>query len=109
MVTSSYTALIGAVAMSLALPFYWVTPGASDLLLMMGMGFAAAIAHIMIALAFERAEASLLAPYGYAEIVTATAIGFYIFGDFPDPWTWVGIATVIASGVYISATERRRS
>ena len=37
-----------------------------------------------------------------------TLLGFVIFGDFPDSWTWAGIAVIVASGVYISLRERVR-
>ncbi len=53
-------------------------------------------------------EASLLAPFGYSEIVTMTLVGYIFFGDFPDFWTWIGIAVITASGVYISLRERKR-
>jgi len=107
LVTLTYTALIGAVAMSAAMPFVWVTPSAPDLALMAAMGAVAALCHYLIIRAYEQAPASLLAPYGYAEIVTATALGYVVFGDFPDPWTWAGVAIVISGGIYLSFRERR--
>ncbi len=107
LVTLAYTALIGAAATSAAMPFVWIAPSAPDLALMVAMGVIAAFCHYLIIRAYEQAPASLLAPYGYAEIVTATALGYVVFGDFPDRWTWVGIAVVISGGVYTSFRERR--
>ena len=37
----------------------------------------------------------------------AVVVGFVLFGDFPDLWTWVGIAVLAASGLYISLRERK--
>ncbi|MGF1609785.1 MAG: DMT family transporter [Kiloniellales bacterium] len=108
LVTLLQTAVVGAVVMSLIVPFTWVAPAASDLALMAAMGAVAAGGHFLIIKAFERAPASLLAPYGYSEIVTATLIGYLVFGDFPDHWTWLGIAVIVAAGIYISLRERRR-
>jgi drug/metabolite transporter (DMT)-like permease len=34
-------------------------------------------------------------------------VGYVMFGDLPDPWTWVGIAVLAASGIYISLRERQ--
>jgi drug/metabolite transporter (DMT)-like permease len=107
LVTLTYTALLGAVAMSLAVPFVWLPPTPGDLGLMVLTGCIAMIGHFLIIRAFEQAEASLLAPFIYTEIVMATTLGFLVFGDFPDPWTWIGIAVVIASGLYIMIRERR--
>ena len=107
-VTLTFTALLGAIATSLALPWFWSAPSTPDLLLMAVLGLIAAAGHFLIIRAFEEAPASLLAPYGYTEIVMATTIGYLVFGDFPDAWTWIGIAVVIVSGIYISLRERRQ-
>jgi drug/metabolite transporter (DMT)-like permease len=108
LVTLLHTALLGAAIMSLVVPFIWVTPTRLDLALMVGMGLIAAFGHFLIIMAFERAGASVLAPYSYSEIVTATLVGYVAFGDFPDVWTWVGVAIIIVSGIYIALRERRR-
>ena len=48
----------------------------------------------------------------YANIVfyfqLAYAVGYLVFGNFPDPWTWAGAGLIIVSGVYIAIRERRR-
>ena len=106
LVTLTYTALLGAVVMSAAVPFFWTPPAASDIAWMALMGGIAAVGHFLIIKSFEYAEASLLAPLGYSEIVGATAVGYFAFGDFPDHVTWAGVAIIIASGVYVSLRER---
>ncbi|MBL6932688.1 MAG: DMT family transporter [Rhodospirillales bacterium] len=106
LVTLTFTALLGAVVMSVAVPYQWTTPNALDFSMMAGMGACAALGHFLLIKAFDHAPASVLAPFGYSEIVMATAIGFVVFGDFPDHWTWVGVAVIIASGIYISLRER---
>ena len=107
MVTLFYTALVGAVVLSLAVPFAWTTPNVGQVGLMAALGLIAAIGHFLVIKAFDSAPASLLAPYGYSEIVMATLVGYLVFGDFPDSWTWIGVAIVIASGVYVSLRERK--
>lgn len=73
------------------------------------MGLAATVAHMLVILACTWAPASVLAPIGYLEIVGATAVGYMFFGDVPDFWSWVGIAVIIASGLYVWLRERRRN
>ena len=107
LVTAGFTALVGAVVMSLSAPIYWVTPSLFQLSLMVVIGLIAAVGHYMVILAYERAQASLLAPFAYYEIVMAVAVGFVMFGDLPDRWTWLGIAVLAASGIYISLRERQ--
>lgn len=107
LVTLTFTAILGAVILSLLMPFLWLVPTSTDWFLMAGMGLCAAVGHYLLIKAFDYAPASVLAPFSFTEIIMATVVGYVGFGDFPDQWTWVGIAIIIASGVYISWRERR--
>lgn len=107
--TLLYTGGVGALLSTLLMPWLWQTPTLPHLGLMMLMGMVAIVGHFLIILALNQAPASLLAPYGYSEIVMATVVGYVLFGDFPDPWTWTGIAVVVGSGVYIALRERQRA
>lgn len=77
--------------------------------LILGSGLLAAASYVLIAEAFRHAEAGLLAPFQYFEIIGATAAGFLVFGDFPDRMTWLGIAVILASGLYVVYRERSRA
>jgi drug/metabolite transporter (DMT)-like permease len=108
LVTLTFTGLVGAAVTTLALPFVWVTPQLADWPLMLLLGLCAATGHLCFIIAHEKATASQLAPLGYSEIVSATLLGYAVFGDFPDSLTWLGIAVIVASGVYISLREGKR-
>ncbi|WP_415157128.1 DMT family transporter [Maritalea sp.] len=64
------------------------------------------LAYTLIAEAFKRAPASVLAPFQYIEIVAATILGYVVFGDFPDALTWLGIAIILSSGLYVFYREQ---
>ncbi|MEM6623860.1 MAG: DMT family transporter [Pseudomonadota bacterium] len=70
------------------------------------MGILAVITHQLILYALSMMPASVLAPMQYIEIFSATLLGWWIFGDFPDALTWVGTVIIIASGVYVFHRER---
>ena len=57
-------------------------------------------------MAVNRAPTSLLAPFGYVEIIAATALGWLIFGDWPDQLTWIGIAIIVCSGLFVFMREQ---
>jgi len=99
--TLSYQSLSATIIISMAVPFFWVTPDAFAVVLFIAIGAISALGHLLVILAFARAPASYLAPFGYMEIVTAAVIGFALFGDIPDFVTWVGIAVICASGIFI--------
>jgi drug/metabolite transporter (DMT)-like permease len=107
LVTLLYSALFGTVLLSAWVLPTWVAPGSRDLLVMVALGAAATLGHYLVVKAFDHAPASWLAPVGFAEIVGATLVGFVAFGDLPDAVSWVGIAVIVGSGLYISLRERR--
>jgi len=57
--------------------------------------------------AFQSGPAAVIAPLGYVELIGTAALGYFVFGNFPDLWTWLGAAIIIASGLYIALRERR--
>ncbi len=96
-----YPALIGTLAASAAVPFFWTIPRWTDLGLMALLGLFGGIGHFLLIQAFSRAPASMLAPFAYCQIIGAAIFGYAVFGDLPDPPTWVGTAIIVASGLYV--------
>ena len=72
-------------------------------------GAFAAVGHWFMVLAHARAPAAILSPFIYSQIVWMLALGYILFGDWPDPWTFVGAGIVIASGLYLLYRERMKS
>ncbi|MEZ5590621.1 MAG: DMT family transporter [Gammaproteobacteria bacterium] len=107
LISLTATGVIGVLVTSCLLPFGWHTPTLTDLLWMTAMGMIAASGHFLITKSLQHAPAAQLAPLSYSEIVMATLIGYVVFGDFPDRWTWLGMAVIVSSGIYISWRERR--
>ncbi|MBZ4023519.1 EamA family transporter [Rhodobacter sp. TJ_12] len=70
------------------------------------VGLAATISHVAMSYALKFAPSATLAPLHYFEMLTATLFGYLVFGDFPNALTWVGIAIITASGLYIIHRER---
>lgn len=100
----------GAVLLSVPfLPFVWKTPDLTGWGLMILMGMLFAGAHLTIVRALHFAAASVLAPFAYVQILSATVLGLLVFGDFPDRWTLVGAAVICASGLYVAHRERQQA
>lgn len=76
-------------------------------LLLMLMATIGTGSHLMVVHAFKLAPASLLAPFQYLEIVNAVLVGLLVFGEFPTPSKWLGIAIIIGSGFYVFLRERK--
>lgn len=81
--------------------------GIQPWLLLLLLGTIGTVSHLMVVQAFKLAPASMLAPFQYLEIVNAVLVGLIVFGDFPTPSKWCGIAIIVGSGFYVFMRERR--
>ena len=84
-----------------SLPASWL-----GLVLLLILGTISGYAHMLVVKAFRLAPLSLLAPFQYFEIISATVLGYALFGDFPNVSKWIGIAIIVASGLFIIWRER---
>jgi len=105
LLTLLITGLVGAIIVSIIMPFVWIKPTISQWYMMSGIGVFACIGHLFLILSLKYADASKLAPLGYTEIIPNVFIGYYFFSDFPDFWTFLGLFIIIISGIYISRRE----
>ena len=107
-VSAVYTIVIALVTSSIAVPFYWETPiGWLDWLVFGGLGIFGGLGHLFVIKAYEHAEASFIGPFDYGQLIGVTIIGYLVFAEFPDIWTWIGAAIIIASGLYVARRERK--
>jgi len=104
-----YAALVGTIVTSLLVPFGFETPRRLlDAVLLASLGVFGGVGHYFVIRAFRLGPAALISPLGYLELVGTTTLGYLVFNNFPDSWTWAGAGLIIASGVYIALREQRR-
>jgi drug/metabolite transporter (DMT)-like permease len=104
-----YSALIGTLAMLVFLPFVWTTPVTLvDAVIMASLGVIGGLGHYCVARAMMHAEASVISPFNYWQIVGSSIFGLIAFGEMPDALTWVGAAIIVAAGVFMAWQESRR-
>jgi len=84
-----------------------VMPDMKTMLYIAGAAAAAVISGVLGVYAYRSAPASTLAPLQYLEIVSATILGWLVFGHLPDAVKWLGIAIIIGSGLYVIWRERK--
>jgi drug/metabolite transporter (DMT)-like permease len=87
--------------------FVWRWPTLAELGLGAFIGLCAVTAHIFFTRAFARADASAIMPFDYSRLPFVAAIGFVLFGEVPDAWTWVGAAVIAGAAIYIAQREAR--
>jgi len=106
-----YTGWVGALLASVALPFVWTTlPSWHWWALLCLMGFMGTVGHFILILAYQRAPASTLTPYLYAQIAFAMLGGWLMFSQIPDTISLTGMALIAvcgAAGAWLTVRERR--
>jgi len=105
LLTLLLTGVVGFLLSSFLVPLVWITPSITQWSLLGLMGIFACLGHILLIYSLRYADASKLAPFGYFEIITNIILGYYVFNDFPDSWTFVGLFIIISSGIYIFKRE----
>jgi drug/metabolite transporter (DMT)-like permease len=86
-------------------PFVW--PTLQDFLLMSAVGALAAFAMMSFISAYQKAESNFVAPFEYSGMIWAVLFGLLFFNDFPDFWTWSGMAIVAGAGFFMLVMDRR--
>jgi len=100
-------AIVGALLFSAALPFAWETPTRWEHWALLGViGLLASVGHYLLIKAYDYATATLLAPYTYTAMIWALALGYFVFGHFPDGWSLAGMAVIMLSGLFLASRQR---
>ncbi len=102
-----YVMAIGTLTMTASLPFVWVTPGAKAMFIFVLIGAMSGLGHFAMIKALEVAPASLVAPFGYVQLLWVGLLGWLVFGDVPGAMTLFGMGVVVAGGLLVLATRRR--
>jgi drug/metabolite transporter (DMT)-like permease len=61
----------------------------------------------MVTHGLSQGDATVLAPLDYSRIVYSAALGYLLFGELPGPWSFAGMALIVASSLYLVLTEKR--
>jgi drug/metabolite transporter (DMT)-like permease len=104
----TWSSITGVCILSALVPFVWIAPSWNDVLFGVFIGVASTAGQWIVVLAFRYADASVLAPFSYTQLLWVSILGFLIFGEVPDVWTVVGAVFIVASGLYTAHRERVR-
>jgi drug/metabolite transporter (DMT)-like permease len=106
--TMTYSAIVGVGILSALVPLVWVAPSWHDILFGILIGIASTAGQWIVVLAIRYADASVLAPFSYTQLLWVSILGFLVFGEVPDVWTVTGALFIVASGLYTAHRERVR-
>lgn len=85
--------------------FVWVWPTWEQLFWLTLIGAAGAFGQLAMTHALRLGEASLVMPLDFMRLVWATLLGYLVFVEIPDVWTWIGGSMIFSAAVYIASRE----
>ena len=106
--TLLYTGIGTLVCSSLAVPFFWAPISAFEIVMFAVIGGLGVGAHMCMIRAYAHTQASFLAPFNYAKLLWAVALGYLAFGEVPQLNVVAGSVVIVASGLYVLYRERVR-
>ena len=88
--------------------WFWETPQWTDLLWFVAAGLCGTLGHMCQQNGYQLADITLLQPIGFLSLLWNALLGYFLFFQQPDVWTFVGAAVIFASAMYISHREAVR-
>ena len=88
--------------------WFWETPSWSDLAWFVAAGLCGTLGHLCQQNGYQLADITLLQPIGFVTLLWNALLGYFLFFQQPDVWTFVGAAVIFASALYISHREAVR-
>ena len=83
----------------------WTAPTLRETLFLLAIGAITSLSIVCFIRAFAQGESSVVGPMEYVRLVYAAVLGFFIFGEIPDAFTFIGAAIIIASTLVIARYE----
>ena len=88
----------------LAFPF-WETPSIKQIIIFLFMGLGGLLSHLCLVQTLKIADTTLVMPFQYLKLIWASLIGYLLFFEKPDVWTWIGGTIVFIAVIYITYRE----
>ena len=80
--------------------FFWEMPSIKTFIYLILAAMCGTVLHLTLNHAFKLVDVSMTQPYSFLNLVFASIIGYFVFDEIPDLYTWIG-AIIIFTGVLI--------
>lgn len=102
-----YFSVNSALLALVTVPFGWAMPDPATAAMLVMTGLLGGVGQVLLTSAYRHADASVVAPFEYASMLLAIAVGYFVFGEVPGRAVLAGAALVVVAGILIIWREGR--
>jgi len=88
--------------------YVWQTPNAQEWGLFILIGFMSLILQRTYNRGIQAADISIAMPFNFTRLIWAALLGWIVFAEFPDIWTWVGGMIIFAASIWLTRQGQKR-
>lgn len=103
----AYVSILMLIFSSIPAWLYWTDLSLQDIPTIIGVGVFALLGQYSITRAIAVAEARIVQPFDFSRLITAAIIGWIVFGESSDLYTWAGALVIFCASYYVIVFERR--
>lgn len=85
--------------------FVWQWPTLSAFVILAAAGGLSALGNLTLVRAYKAIDVSVLEPITFTRLIWAALIGYLVFAEIPDRWTWIGGGMIVAATSFIAYRE----
>lgn len=102
-----YFSFICAIAGLCTFPFGWLAPSPAEFFMLTMIGILGGLSHLLVTESYRYAPTSVVAPFDYTAMIWTFLLGYFVFGELPSLFVYVGSAVVVVCGLFVLWRERR--
>ena len=103
----TYLILLMAPLSAIPAVMVWQTPSVEQLGVMALMGILGTFGQLLMTQALKEGDTNVVMPLDFLKMIWAVLLGFFIFGEVPGIFTWLGGAMIFSSITYIAYREHK--
>ena len=103
----SYQSVFMSIFSFIIVLFFWETPSSKTFFYLFLAALSGTILHLALNHAYKLVDVSMTQPYSFLSLVFASIIGFFVFSEMPDLFTWLGASVIFLGVLIISYREMK--
>lgn len=88
--------------------YVWVTPTWRQWAIFAGLGLVSVVLQRTYNRGIQAADISISTPFNFTRLIWAALLGWLVFGELPEVWTWVGGAVIFFASIWLTRLGRSK-